>query len=142
MPENPVDVGAVAKAEPPKPPSFLKGKGKLLFVERAKVLHPVGLLTEIDVYPFGMYCNLLAEFLELDRKCNDGRYNESYLRSGKSKKTGETYIQLTQLNSYRMQLLTMLHKYESKFGLTPADRDGISLNNPTDNKPDGVGKSW
>jgi P27 family predicted phage terminase small subunit len=141
-PDNPVDTTAVDSKEPPKAPSFLKGEGKKLFEERAKVLYPVGLLTEIDVFPFGIYCNLLAEFLELDRKCNDGRYNESYVRKGKSKKTGEPYIQLTQMNSYRMQLLGELHKYEQKFGLTPSDRDGISLNNPEQNKPDTSEKTW
>jgi P27 family predicted phage terminase small subunit len=144
MPDNPVDVTAVADTEPPKPPPYLKKDAKKLFIDRAEVLHPVGLLTEIDVYTFAAYCSILAEYIELEKKCRDGRFKETYTQQKKRKKTNEVYFTVTALSNYRMQLINQLQKYETKFGLTPSDRDGISLNNPEDSKPkgSGAGKKW
>jgi P27 family predicted phage terminase small subunit len=97
------------------PPAGLKGRAKKLWKEMAPRLIASGVLRDADVPAFTRYCQVYAAWEIAMAAVEDGGDRQAILNLSK--------------------LGDMLRKLEANFGLTPADRTGIKVEQPaTDDK--------
>ena len=142
--ENPVDTSGVISADPPPAPSWLTKKEKEFFNDQALVLHKAGILTSLDVQDLAIWASLMRQYVDLHKKCMDGRYVETYINKFKNEKTKKTTVQVSQLTKERERLLSEIQKYSNRFGMNPGDRGQLNVVVPGKKSPtEGTkGKTW
>lgn len=99
--------------EAPTPPEGLGAEGKKMWESLVKNFDQIGMLSELDLGMLEKYCFLEDQFQHLRAKLEDEGYNESSQKNG--------------IYSALSSILTHMCRIGGKFGLTPADRDGINL---------------
>lgn len=113
------------------PPAWMTAKGKVEWVRIAAVLMPLGLLTDADHAALERYCEMLVRWRMALKVVNGkkGAVLEVKNKRGavvSSKPRAEMVI-LTRLDA-------ALTKLEQQFGLTPAARAGLSIEDLKDKK--------
>ena len=110
------------KAGVPTRPRWLSDPAKALWSKVMSILGPVpGLLTEVDVFALGRYCEAFADWLRCLEQVR--RLGEGVVKpEGKSFKV----IRFPHA-SYRLKYEALLDRLEGKFGMSPADRARIRL---------------
>ena len=94
--------------------------------ELAPDLVKVGILKKTDLQAFAIYCNEFARYMKMSKVLKE--HGEIYLTSdGTPKKRPEVNV----MN----ESLRIINSYQSRFGLSPADRDRINIQ---EDKPEGI----
>jgi P27 family predicted phage terminase small subunit len=111
----------------PYKPKMLKGEALKEWRRITKKLYDLGLLTEIDGAALAAYCQCYArwiqaeEFLEKYSHDKEGNFN------GFMTKTNSGYFQQLPQVSIAQTYAKLMSVYLGKFGLSPADRVGLSV---------------
>ena len=123
-----------SKKDEPKPkkasiraPSHLTGPAKKEWNRMAVKLHPLGLLTEIDVPGLELYCETYARWLDAKDKVTE---KGTILVT-----TGGNLIQnpyLAVVNKAQDQMVKIL----AEFGMTPSSRTRVSAAKPDEDNAD------
>jgi P27 family predicted phage terminase small subunit len=103
----------------PEPPAFLRGYASDEWHRTAPELHPLGLLTVLDVMPFAIYCVAYSRFRTAAEKI---AADDARIESGLVLKAGErsAWLQI-EANAAREML-----RVASQFGLTPVARSRLA----------------
>ncbi len=107
----------------PTCPERLSSKAKVQWKYLSPALEELSLLTKLDRGAFMRYCTMLALNLEAADKIygNDKEDGTGPIKGKMSKAEGAQWF------SVFMKTSVECSRFEAKFGLTPADRAGISI---------------
>ncbi len=109
-----------------RPPSHLTGPAKKEWARMAAKLHPLGLLTEIDVPALELYCETYARWLDAKDKVTE---KGAVLVTSNGNLVQNPYLAVA--NKSQDQMLKIL----AEFGMTPSSRTRVSASVPdADNK--------
>lgn len=110
----------------PSPPKHLNSVAKKEWKKQAKSLHPLGLLTKIDLTAFAAYCTTYAVWLDAQEKLE---------KTGLLIKAPSGYPVQSPYVSIANKTMSEMRKWLIEFGMTPSSRVRIQ-----DNSKDGSGK--
>ena len=100
----------------PECPAWLEEEAKAEWERLAVPMHNLGLLTELDMAAFAVYCQAYARWKEAE---------EFITQHGSIFKTPSGYVQQVPQVSIAQQNLKIMQSFCSEFGLTPACRARI-----------------
>jgi P27 family predicted phage terminase small subunit len=104
-----------------KPPEWLGKDGRAAWSRESSRLVELGVLTEIDVSAFSMYCRCFDEIAWCDKILEEqGHFFTA--QSG--------YIGQHPAVNQRFKWIDLKRRYEAEFGLTPSSRSGVLVNKP------------
>jgi len=107
-----------------EPPSFLYGVGLEEWNDKAPLLAAKGVLTQADRAALSNYCVAYQELVEMTEKIKaDGYFDTT---------SNGNVIQHAAV-SIRHQAMDKVNKFLTEFGMTPASRTKISVDNPGSN---------
>ena len=108
------------KPEPAVPtcPSWLPEIAKAEWRRLSKELHRMGLLSRIDRSALAAYCQLYADWHQAERVIQ---------KLGPTFETPNGYVQQRPEVAMKNKALSLLAKFGSLFGLSPADRVGLEI---------------
>lgn len=115
-------VGELTDISPPTDIVLTEG-GRKIWMSLSADLTRAGILKISDVQSFAIYCNEFDKYLTLSRFVNENGLVE-YNNKGDSKMRPEANM------IYKS--LTIILQYQSRFGLTPVDRERLTI--PKDNE--------
>ena len=116
--------GSLGKAQMP---DWLSDDAKAQWQELAPKLEMLGLLTEQDTNAFAAYCQAYAKWKEAEMFLNE---------NGSIVKTPSGYWQQVPQVSISLQNLKIMLSLSNRFGLTPADRARLDMEQlPNSNDP-------
>lgn len=103
------------------PPEFLKDRGLATWEKTRTQLLDLGVLSEIDVSAFGMYCRCDDEIAWCDKVLEEqGHFFTS--------ETG--YVGQHPAVNQRFKWIDLKRRYEAEFGMTPSSRSSVIVNKP------------
>lgn len=105
----------------PNPPPWITPAGLEVWNQLAPALVVMKVLTVVDVFAFGRYCELTARWVEL-KKARDSRG-----LAGWSHKQSKNSIIVLPQGSEEKALMGELLRLEDHFGLTPSSRTRIRV---------------
>jgi P27 family predicted phage terminase small subunit len=115
LPKNEVKPAPIA----PEPPSWMHEYAKEEWIALAPKLEALGLLTTVDSSAFAGYCEAYARWREAE---------EYMLEQGTTvAKTPSGYMQQLPHVAMSQKYLALMLTALSKFGLSPADRAGLTI---------------
>ena len=103
-------------AKMPSCPDWLEDEAKAEWDRLAVPLFNLGILTELDMAPFALYCQAYARWKEAE---------EFISQHGSIFQTPSGYVQQVPQVSIAQQNLKIMQSFCSDFGLTPATRSRI-----------------
>lgn len=103
------------------PPSYIDGDALVKWREMVAELHPLGLLTSIDVDSLAFYCVLYARWLKAEKIVKD---------KGEVIKTVNGNIIQNPYLAIANRCLKEMQRLAVQFGLTPASRSRITTDPP------------
>lgn len=98
------------------PPETLKGEARDEWIRRAPQLIAVGLLTEVDVPAFLVYCQSWARLVESEVKL---------AATGEVVKTPSGYPVINPYRTIANKALTQCQQFWSEFGMMPSSRSRV-----------------
>jgi len=101
-----------------EPPKELSEAGKAVWKTLSKELCRLGLLTEIDVWPFYRYVTYLMEFVEAEKFLQPGML----VKPHKDAKGGVSYYTYNPFLPIRNEASRQMARLEQMFGITPSAR--------------------
>jgi P27 family predicted phage terminase small subunit len=130
---------ALPKNEPqpsieiPPPPSFLSNIGKREYRRVAKILKPLGVITELDSTMLAAYADAFSTWADAVDKIK----SEGYMLTGKN---GNFYQ-----NPYvgmKNQAMEKVIKIAAEFGMTPSSRSRVSAAKPPEKNAGNAYEQW
>ena len=106
----------VPEGKLPNCPDWLEEEAKAEWERLAVPMHNLGLLTELDLAPFAVYCQAYARWKEAE---------EFITQHGTIVKTPSGYWQQVPQVSIAQTYLKVMNRFAEQFGLTPASRSRI-----------------
>ncbi len=106
------------KRQAPRCPSWLEPEAKKEWKRMAKTLETIGVLTQVDKAAFAGYCQAYARWKEAE---------EFLTKHGTIFKTPSGYIQQVPQVAIARNYLQIMKDFCSEFGLTPAARTRIKV---------------
>lgn len=106
----------------PPVPRSLGAAGKARWRTFGKRLLDLGLLTDLDLHAFELYCRAVDEFEMASEELEKGYYLVA--ASG--------YVYQSPFVSIKNNAQKMINTYLGQFGMTPASRSRISISGPDD----------
>ena len=123
----------------PAVPAHLSGEAKAEWHRIARELNTIGLLTRIDRAALAGYCQAWADWVEAeDQLAKYGKVVKSPVRTVTRRKHGSGDEETEHMGgvpmaspflSIRNRALEFMHKFLVEFGMTPASRSRISVEN-------------
>ena len=101
----------------PNAPERLKGRGRSEFKKLGTILVSKGILTELDLNLFEMYC---AQFFIIDQAYDDIKKKGVMLEGSRGMIKSPAFGVLK-------ESIELQNRISSKFGFTPVDRAGIKI---------------
>lgn len=127
------------KPEPgiPAVPVHLSDEAKVEWGRVANVLNDIGLLTKIDRAALAAYCQAYADWVEAEEQLRRyGKVVKSPTKTTTRKSKGDEVTETTggfpmqsPFLPIRNRALEIMHKFAVEFGMTPAARGKISVDN-------------
>jgi len=115
------------KRKAPRCPSWLEPEAKKEWKRMAKTLETIGVLTQVDKAAFAGYCQAYARWKEAE---------EFLTQHGTIFKTPSGYIQQVPQVAIARNYLQIMKDFCSEFGLTPAARTRIKVEQEAVNPDD------
>ena len=125
---EPIPRGSIEK---PECPEWVGPTGKKIYAKLGEDLHEIGLLTEVDQMQFSKYCEMMGVYIQLANEVRqEGETLVVRMHSGEEK---------TIINPKRKLMLSLAAEtraIENDFGMDPASRTRIRMDNPARTQTD------
>ncbi len=105
----------------PPAPDHLGDAGRQRWQEDGARLVALGVLTDVDLPAFGLYCEAWDEVAECNKSLADGAYIT----------TNSGYLSPHPALARRKAALERIRRYQAEFGMTPSSRSGVAGKKPT-----------